>query len=102
MSGLEADERPRLKPGFSSRALRADCSSCKRTHVFRNRRWTTPNVYSLFDSASFDRCESVGAPVLAAHAVMEEEDAVGVVFLLDALKARIVSPQKESCQFASK
>src|SRR6516164_6073455 len=44
----------------------------------------------LFDSPSFDPGESVGAPVLAAHPVVEEEEAVGVVFLLDALKARIV------------
>src|SRR6516225_2192462 len=41
-------------------------------------------------SASFNPGESVGAPVLAAHAVMEEEEAVGVVFLLNALKAPVV------------
>jgi hypothetical protein len=35
-------------------------------------------------------CKAVGAPVFAAHTVMNEEEPVGIVFPLDDLQARIV------------
>src|SRR5262249_4924614 len=54
-----------------------------RNHVLHLPAWSSR-------SASLNPAESVGAPVLAAHAVMEEEEAVWVVFLLNALKALVV------------
>jgi hypothetical protein len=46
------------------------------------------------EANSLDTREPVGAPVLAADAVEEKEEAVGIVFLLDFSKPSIVgSPE---------
>lgn len=46
--------------------------------------------------ARADGREAVGAPALAAHAVMREEQTVRIIFVLDLEKPRIVAAAPES------
>src|SRR5262249_2350117 len=58
--------------------------------------WLQSGSSSLLRLAGAEPGKAVGAPFLAANALMDEEEAVGIVFLLHGGQPRIVRPPKRS------